>query len=433
MFWRRVGALPRPVLVAVIAIPVMLLVGGTLALLLNRSSPPAHRRRHPIGGGQSDGLPQHRPVGHALSGRLGIAVGLPVAVAEPQPPPSPSPSASTAAPGPAAPVANCAASPGTFPGSIATSFPTAMAFAPDGRLFWAERAGTVKVWQGGAAHDFASVSTSTSGERGLLGLAVAPSFAQDHYVYAFYSRADNLGLQRVVRWTDCAGAASNYTVIIDNLPAGSDCCHKGGRIAFSPDGYLFVTIGENHVPSAAQDPCDLRGKVLRYTSGGAPAGQCGAVYTRGLRNPFGIAFAPDGTMAVTNNGPSGDAGTPCGSCGDMVDIVGKSAGVDYQWPGCWGYSHSIGGAACPAGSRPPDYSTEGGPYPKNSPYFVAPTGMTFANGHFLFCADISNGHVFQYNGPGSVSDMGIGGCLLDVKQGPDFAIFTAGGSSITRH
>jgi glucose/arabinose dehydrogenase len=302
-----------------------------------------------------------------------------------------------------------------------------MAFAPDGRLFWAERNGVVKVWQGGAARTFATVPTTTSGERGLLGLALDPSFAQDHYVYAFYSRSDNITLQRVVRWTDCGGNATALTTIVDNLPAGSDCCHKGGRIAFSPDGFLFVTIGENHVPSAAQAPCDLRGKVLRYTAGGSPAGQCGPVYTIGLRNPFGIAFAPDGTLAVTNNGPSGDAGTPCGGCGDIVDIVGRSAGVDYQWPYCWGYSHPFGGNADCHGLPGPNFSTE------RTGLFVAPTGMTYANGHFLFCADIGTGHVFQYNSQGSVSDTGMGNCLLDVKQAPDGSIYTAGGASITRH
>jgi glucose/arabinose dehydrogenase len=319
-----------------------------------------------------------------------------------------------------------------------------MAFAPDGRLFWTERAGTVKVWQNGAAKTFASVSTTTTqpgggySERGLLGLALTPSFAQDHFVYALYTRADNLNVSRVVRWTDCGGNATGLTTIVDNLPAGSDCCHKGGRIAFSPDGFLFVTIGDNHVASAAQDANDLRGKVLKYNSGGAAAGINGTpVYTIGLRNPFGIGFAPDGRMAITNNGPSGEAGTPCGSCGDIFDLVGTNAGVRYEWANCWGNSHPFGGHSdCGNNTRPPSYSTEGGPYPKSNLFFVAPTGVTYANGHFLFCADLqSSGHVFQYNESGNmkVTDTGIGGCLLDVKQAPGGLLYTAGASSITSH
>ncbi|TMF55180.1 MAG: PQQ-dependent sugar dehydrogenase [Chloroflexi bacterium] len=74
---------------------------------------------------------------------------------------------------------------------VAAQFATALAWAPGGRLFFSERAGTVRVFDGHSARDFARVSTSTSGERGLLGIAISPSFATDHFVYAFYSRADD--------------------------------------------------------------------------------------------------------------------------------------------------------------------------------------------------------------------------------------------------
>ncbi|HEY0409919.1 MAG TPA: PQQ-dependent sugar dehydrogenase, partial [Candidatus Dormibacteraeota bacterium] len=70
-------------------------------------------------------------------------------------------------------------------GTVSAAYPTALAFAPDGRLFWAERAGTVRVWQNGASKVFATVPTVTTeagggySERGLLGLAIAPTFAHD--------------------------------------------------------------------------------------------------------------------------------------------------------------------------------------------------------------------------------------------------------------
>ena len=309
----------------------------------------------------------------------------------------------------------------------------ALGFAPDGRLFWAERSGSVNYWAGGAVHRFASISVSNAGERGLLGLAISPSFCQDGFVYAFASSPDNV-TQRVVRWTESGGVGTNPTVIVGGLPATppgnpGDCCHKGGRIAFGPDGFLYVTLGDTHTAPAlnAQDPCDPRGKVLRYTAGGSPAGVgCGANWVRGLRNPFGIAFAPDGTLAITNNGPSNDAGTPCGSCGDEVYVVGVGGGVDYQWPFCWGYSHPFGASTSCQGLPGPQYSTEGGRL------FVAPTGMTWANGHFLFCAQ-SPAHVFQYVGQNVVADTGIGGCSLDIKQGPDGALFTSAPGTIFRH
>ena len=270
--WQRLKQLPMPVLVGVIALPVLLLAGGSLALV-------AALPKTPVASSQS---PAPNPTDCAvLDVATGCASPLPSPSPSPSESPSPSPSPSpSAAPAPTASKAprpptpsGCPAASGPPPnGAISANFPTAIAFAPDGRLFWAERAGTVMVWQGGAAHVFATVPASTSGERGLLGLALTPSFAQDHHVYAFYSRSDNTTLQRVVRWTDCGGTATQYTVVVDDLPAGTSGNHKGGRIAFSPDGYLFVTIGDNAVPAAAQDSCDLRGKVLRYTASGAAAG-----------------------------------------------------------------------------------------------------------------------------------------------------------------
>ncbi|HEV3231779.1 MAG TPA: PQQ-dependent sugar dehydrogenase, partial [Candidatus Dormibacteraeota bacterium] len=345
------------------------------------------------------------------------------------------------------PVASgCSGAPPT--GTIAANFPVALAFAPDGRLFWAERSGVVRVWQNGQAKLFADVSggTSTSGERGLLGLAISPTFASDHYVYAFQSLASG-SAQQVVRWTDdCHGDSSNLTVVVPNLPAGGDCCHKGGRVAFGPDGKLYVTLGDEHSSSGqgnppAQDWSSVLGKVLRYNpGGGVPADNPIAgnpAWAKGLRNMFGIAFKPDGTTVITNNGPSGDAGTPCGSCGDEVITIAR--GGTYQWPYCWGYSHVISPYTSCGGQPGPDYSAEGGPYAKNSPFFVAPTGITWVDGsgpaalrdHFVFCEQ-SPGHIDLLTGYHSAADTGIGGCSLDVKQGTDHAVYYSDSGHIYR-
>src|ERR1700737_3558367 len=195
----------------------------------------------------------------------------------------------------------------------AADFATALAWAPDGRLFYAERAGTIRTFDGTNRRVFATVSTSTDGERGLRGLTLSPTFRDDHFVSAFYSRADDPTRQRVVRWRDQGGTGAGLTTIVDNLPAGPDCCHKGGRLAFGRDGKLYVTLGENHVASEAQNASDLRGKILRYNPDGTvpadnPFGQTNPVWAIGLRNPFGLAFASDGTLMATDNGTSGDAG-----------------------------------------------------------------------------------------------------------------------------
>ncbi|HEV1998282.1 MAG TPA: PQQ-dependent sugar dehydrogenase [Candidatus Dormibacteraeota bacterium] len=362
----------------------------------------------------------------AACGPAGIKAPPPVSPAASSVSPAASPSGSPVA-------AGC---PGAFHPPAATvtaSYPTALAFAPDGRLFYAERTGTIRVWQAGGAVAFASVPTVTTealgtySERGLLGLAISPHFGQDHFVYAFYSEADR-STQRVVRFTDdCAGHGTAEATVVANLPGGSDCCHKGGRLAFGTDGDLYVTLGETHVPSAAQDKCDPRGKVLRYTPDGrpAPGNLCGPVYAYGLRNPFGIAFAPDGRLFVTNNGPSGDAGGP-GTGYDTVEIV--QAGANYQWPACYGYSHAIGGGMCPAGSLGPDYSTEAST--------IVPTGATWVTsgplaGHFVFCSYATD-TLKVFRGPRDVQD-GPHGCALDVKQGPDGALYFSDSGSIYRY
>ncbi|MCA1842469.1 MAG: PQQ-dependent sugar dehydrogenase [Actinobacteria bacterium] len=196
--------------------------------------------------------------------------------------------------------------------TFAADYATALAFAPDGRLFFAERQGTVKVFQDGAVKEFAKVPTVTSepgggySERGLLGLAISPTFGTDHFVYAFVSNPDR-SHQDIVRWTDCAGTGGATATLV-RLPAGNDCCHKGGRLDFGPDGKLYASLGEEHEAAAAQNTKDPRGKILRYNPDGSvpadnPFGAGNPVWAYGFRNPFGLAISPSGQVAVTSNGP----------------------------------------------------------------------------------------------------------------------------------
>ena len=310
-------------------------------------------------------------------------------------------------------------------------FATALAWAPDKRLFYAERSGDIRTFDGTNHGLFARVPTSTDGERGLLGLALSPTFDKDHFVYAFYSRSDDPTRQRVVRWLDRSGIGTSLTILIDNLPAGSDCCHKGGRLAFGRDGKLYVTLGENHVASAAQNASDLRGKILRYNPDGTvptdnPFGASNPVWAIGLRNPFGLAFSPDGKLLVTDNGPSGDAGTP-GSGWDEVDLVVR--GGNYQWPTCYGNGIHLSRSSC-VGTLP---TWESGSQT------VVPTGATFVStqgpsgyqGLFVFCSYSqarlkvmpADGSRILFDGPR---------CQLEVKEGLDHALYLSDTSAIYR-
>jgi aldose sugar dehydrogenase len=337
---------------------------------------------------------------------------------------SPAPSVSSSASGSPQP------SP-TLTTYTAADFATALAWAPDKRLFYAERSGTIRTFDGAKRRVFATVATSTDGERGLLGLALSPTFSRDHFVYAFYSRADNTTRQRVVRWLDQDGTGTSTTTIVDNLPAGGDCCHKGGRLAFGPDGKLYVTLGENHVASAAQNASDPRGKILRYNADGTvpsdnPFGSTNPVWAIGLRNPFGLAFAPDGKLLVTDNGPSGDAGTP-GSGWDEVDLVVR--GGNYQWPTCFGDGRHLQGLSC-AGT-PPTWQSGATTVVPTGATFISQQGPTGYQGDFAFCSYAENqlkvmsadGTRVLFNGPR---------CQLDVKEGPDHALYLSETSAIYR-
>jgi len=313
----------------------------------------------------------------------------------------------------------------------AADFATALAWAPDGRLFYAERSGTVGTFDGTNRRVFAKVSTVTDGERGLLGLALSPTFRDDHFVYAFYSRADDQTLQRVVRWRDQDGTGASLTTIVDNLPAGPDCCHKGGRLAFGRDGKLYVTLGENHMPAEAQNSSSLRGKILRYNPNGTvpddnPFGLGNPVWAIGLRNPFGLTFSADGTLLVTDNGPTGDAGTP-GSGWDEVDVVVR--GGNYQWPTCYGNGIRLQGSPCVG--TPPTW--------QSGSEVVVPTGATFVSrqgpsgyqGTFVFCS-YSEGRLKVMSADGTRMLFDGPRCQLDVKEGLDHALYLSDTSAIYR-
>ena len=214
------------------------------------------------------------------------------------------------------------------------AWPVALAAAPDGRLFYAELlTGNIRILQGGKVlpKPFATIEdVSNFRESGFLGLALHPDFATTPYVYAMYV-VDNpsTGIpsgQRVVRFRDVDDIGQDYTVIVDNLPAVTITFHNGGRIAFGPDGMLYVSIGDTGEKELAQDPKRLEGSILRYNPDGSiprdnpiPGSP---VYAIGLRNVFGFAFQPNtGFLYATDNGPGGF---------DEVNRV--EAGHNYGWP-----------------------------------------------------------------------------------------------------
>jgi len=367
------------------------------------------------------------------------------------PSPTTAPAATTTAPT-TVPPDPCASPPVTVSGPPGESVfvddanvATALAWAPDGRLFFAERSGAIRIAANGTVTTFATVPTVTTersggySERGLLGLALSPNFATDHYVYAFASQPDYT-TQAVLRFRDCAGVASGPETIL-TLPSGNDCCHKGGRIAFGPDGKLYVTLGEEHAVTARsvgsdqsvpQDPNDVRGKILRYNPDGTipadnPFGPSDAAWAEGFRNPFGLAFG-DGRVFVTSNGPTGEL--DLGSGYDLAFEV--TAGGRYQWPACYGYSHLTPGATSCLGRPEPDWSSEDATVVPTGATWVDRSGPALAAGHFVFCTYNAGMRIFTHGSPHATVESGPSQCRLDVKQGPDNALYFSDDGAIYR-
>ena len=245
--------------------------------------------------------------------------------------------------------------------------PWAMVFLPDGGALVTEKKGAVKLWRaGGSQTDVAGVpKVAYGGQGGLLDIALAPDFATSQTVYLSFSEprthGSSLALARAT--LNLAGGMPRLDNVQVIWRAGSD--GEGGQfgavIAFAPDGKsLFLTSGERQRFTPAQDPNQALGKILHLTLDGKPAadnphaGQNGApfvivtdppedteqarkakgrrvavegpnmvpaeTWTSGHRNPYGLAFAPDGRLWEIEMGPKG---------GDEFNLIEKGANYGY--------------------------------------------------------------------------------------------------------
>jgi glucose/arabinose dehydrogenase len=214
--------------------------------------------------------------------------------------------------------------------------PTAMQFSPDGRLFVCEQGGRLRVIKNGAllATPFVTLTVSSVGERGLLGVAFDPDFAVNQFVYVYYTATTPTVHNRISRFTangDVAIAGSEVVILeLDNLSGATN--HNGGALAFGPDGKLYAAVGENANGSNAQTLANLLGKMLRLNRDGSiPAdnpffttasGRNRAIWALGLRNPFTFAFNRSGSSMFIN-----DVGQ-----NTWEEINDGRAGANYGWP-----------------------------------------------------------------------------------------------------
>ncbi len=215
------------------------------------------------------------------------------------------------------------------------AFPTAFRFAEDGRIFLLERfTGKIRIVENESLLPtpfYTLANVATSGEQGLLGLALDPDFPTQPWVYAYYTLndvANGTVYNRIVRIHANGDVGDGLQVLLDHIPAGN--IHNGGVIGFAPDDTLFAVVGENGDPRKSQDLLSLPGKVLRMDRNGSVpptnpfvgvADVNPYIYTYGHRNMFGLAFHPfTGRAYVTENGPE---------CNDEVNLL--VAGGNFGW------------------------------------------------------------------------------------------------------
>ncbi|HEX7330690.1 MAG TPA: PQQ-dependent sugar dehydrogenase [Pyrinomonadaceae bacterium] len=216
--------------------------------------------------------------------------------------------------------------------------PWSIVWAPDGRMIFTERPGRVRVMEKGALNPkplLTLTDVESTGEAGLMSLALHPQFSSNHFLYLSYAYTSGGLRVRVVRYRDAPEGLVDRKVIIEDLPAAR--AHAGCRIRFGPDGKLYITTGDATNRNLAQQLDSLAGKTLRLNDDGTVPqdnpflGRQNArpeIWSLGHRNAQGLDFQP-GTnlMFQTEHGPSGFDG-PGG--GDEVNIVEK--GKNYGWP-----------------------------------------------------------------------------------------------------
>src|SRR5262245_2356350 len=258
--------------------------------------------------------------------------GLPVAgcsgdgeTAGPSPSPSTSGPATTASPSESESPRPSGTGRPRVTGDIAANLeiPWGMTFLPDGSALVAERsrAQIVRVTPGGRVSTVGTVpGVDPIGEGGLLGLALAPNFERNHWLYAYFTAASD---NRIVRMRYQDGQLGPLNPILTGIPKGSN--HNGGRIAFGPDGMLYATAGEAGQPPLAQDRGSLGGKILRMTPAGrpAPGNPCdnSVILSYGHRNPQGVAWDSEGRLWAAEFGQN---------TWDELNLI--EPGGNYGWP-----------------------------------------------------------------------------------------------------
>jgi glucose/arabinose dehydrogenase len=322
--------------------------------------------------------------------------------------------------------------------------PWAMAWLPDGRMLVTERPGNLRIVakDGTLSAPVAGLpKVDARGQGGLLDVALSPTFATDGLIYWTYAepREGGNGTAAARGRLVLDGATARVEaaqVIWRMLPTLDSVQHFGSRLAFSPDGFLFITTGERSILPGRVQAQDLKssfGKVIRiYPDGAVPKDNPFAavseaiksIWSYGHRNLQSAAFNPwTGQLWTVEHGAKG---------GDELNI--PKAGKDYGWPTItYGVEYSgqpIGdGITAKAGMEQPVYFWDP---------VIAPSGMAFYDAALfpawkgsLFIGGLSSKKLVRLtlDGDRVVGEewllQDLGQRIRDVRVGPDGAVYVA--------
>lgn len=301
------------------------------------------------------------------------------------------------------------------------SEPWAMTFLPDGTALVTEKRGALKHAdvKTGQTHDIKGVPDVAYGGQGGLGDVIAhPDFAQNKLIYLSYAEkgdGDNRGAA-VARATlelgNDGGSLSDVQVIWQQTPKVSGGGHYGHRLAFGPDGKLWISSGDRQKFTPAQDMESTMGKILRLNDDGSvpddnpfadKGGVTAQIWSLGHRNPLGIAFDAEGRLWEHEMGPEG---------GDEFNLVQK--GGNYGYPEVSNGDH-YGGRPIPNHDTRPEFIA---PKITWTPV-ISPAGLMIYNGDRF--ADW-NGDAFI----GGLSARGLVRVTLDGEEASEAARYDMG-------
>ncbi len=300
---------------------------------------------------------------------------------------------------------------------IATNLqtPWAMDFADD-RIFFTEKVGRIRVIDSGVLIEdpLANLHVVDVTDGGLLGLTLHPNFENNHYLYVFYTYAeDNKLWNKVIRITESENKLTDAVVILDKIPGAE--FDNGGVIKFGPDGKLYVATGDATDEHSAQDLNSLAGKILRLNDDGTTPSDNpfhNLIFSYGHRNPQGMAWDKSGNLYETEHGPTKN---------DEINLV--KSGQNFGWPDqeCSGDKNFVNSLVCYNPSLEPAGIVF---YSSNKLDLGNDLIMATLRGTNLYEVSIDNGIITKQK-----SILGGAGRIRDVNEGPDGYLYLFTGNT----